>query len=178
MSFYAPGDQARIDEAFLLAVEEGRPYDSGASSDHRQRARDLGPDQWAPGDRGRRVVRLYGDIQDITEQRAAKEELRVAHERVRRLFDANIMGNVFVARPARFLEANDYFLDLIGRTRAELERGELDWRRPRLLNGCPPAITRSARCGQLAPQRRTRRSTCARTGPVSRYRSRPRPSRA
>jgi PAS domain S-box-containing protein len=154
IEFYAPGDQARIDEAFLLAVEEGRPYDLElrliTANGREIWVRTSGHPEIEDG----RVVRLYGDIQDITEQRAAKEELRVAHERVRRLFDANIMGNVFVRQTGAILEANDYFLDLIGRTRAELERGELDWRAatpPEWLPTSDHAIGEMRSAGTSAP---------------------------
>jgi PAS domain S-box-containing protein len=74
------------------------------------------------------VVRIFGDIQDITESKRAADDLRIAHERLRQFFDANIIGTLIVREDGAVLAANDYFLDLVGRSRAELERGELDWR--------------------------------------------------
>src|SRR5512147_1190539 len=49
-------------------------------------------------------------------------------ERYQRLFDSNIVG-IAIANPlGRVLEANDYYLRLIGYTRDEYERDLVDWR--------------------------------------------------
>ncbi len=66
--------------------------------------------------------------EDITEQRESKEALRIAHQRLRRFVDSNIVGIVVADTRGGILEANDYYLDLIGYSRGELERGEVDWR--------------------------------------------------
>ena len=128
VAFYAPEDQATIDEAFRGAVDEGRPYDLElrliTATGREIWVRTAGRPQFRDG----RVVRVYGHIQDITERKMAEEELRTANERVRRLFDANLFGSLIVRENGAILEANDYYLDLIGHTRDELERGELDWR--------------------------------------------------
>ena len=74
---------------------------------------------------GRRV--FLSIARDITERKQATAELELAHARLRRFVDANLLG-VFEARlEGGVIEANDYYLDLVGRTRAELDRGELDW---------------------------------------------------
>jgi len=127
IAFYAPGDQARIDEAFRLAVSDGRSYDLelhlNTARGHEIWVRTSGHPEIEDG----RVVRIYGDIQDITERKRAEEELRATNVRLRRFVDANLLG-VFEARlEGTVVEANDYFLDLVGHTRAELERGEIDW---------------------------------------------------
>lgn len=128
IEFYAPEDRATMAEALRAAVEGGRPYDLElrlvTAKGREIWARTAGLPQFQNG----RVVRVYGHIQDVTERRHAADELRAAHERVGRLFDANIMGNVIVRQTGAILEANDYFLNLVGHTRDELERGELDWR--------------------------------------------------
>jgi hypothetical protein len=128
IGFYAPEDQATISEAFRRAVEEGRPYDLEVrlvtAKGREIWVRTSGQPQLQDG----RVARVYGHIQDITERKAAEEELRVAHERLRQFFDANIIGTLIVRQTGAIIEANDYFLDLIGHTRDEFERGEIDWR--------------------------------------------------
>ena len=58
----------------------------------------------------------------------AGDELRVAHERLRRMIDANIVGVVIADPHGRVLEANDYYLNMLGVSREAFERGELDWR--------------------------------------------------
>ncbi|MBS1214828.1 MAG: hypothetical protein H6R26_3445, partial [Proteobacteria bacterium] len=56
------------------------------------------------------------------------EALRLANERFRRFAESNIVGIVIATSAGVVLEANDYFLNLIGFTRQELERGEVNWR--------------------------------------------------
>ena len=128
IEFYTPGDRAIIAEAFRLAVEEGRPYDLEVCLDtaqgHEIWVRTVGQPQLRDG----RVERIYGTVADITEQRRADEEFRVTHARLRRLIDSNVIGIVFVHQSGAIIEANDYYLHVIGRTRDELERGEIDWR--------------------------------------------------
>jgi PAS domain S-box-containing protein len=59
-------------------------------------------------------------------RRGTEEELRAALARMKGFMDANVVG-VFFSRPdGVVVDANDYFLDLIGRTRGELERSELN----------------------------------------------------
>ena len=128
IEFYAPEDRAIIAEAFRLAVEEGQPYDLEV-----RLVTAKGREIWVrtdgqPQPRDGRVDRIYGTIADITEQRAADEEVRVAHARLRRLIDSNVIGIVFVHQSGAVVEANDYYLHVIGRTRDDLESGEIDWR--------------------------------------------------
>ncbi len=67
-------------------------------------------------------------FEDITEKKRANQALQTAHARLRRLVDSSLIG-VLIASPAgRVLEANDYYLRLIGVSRAEFEAGNLDWR--------------------------------------------------
>ncbi len=86
-------------------------------------------------DRGQRIYHDDGRppgyvsvVVDVTDRVEAGRERRLADERRRRFFDANIVGTVVVDAGGRVLEANDYWLRLVGRSRGELERGELDWR--------------------------------------------------
>ena len=68
-----------------------------------------------------------GVIADISERKRAEEDARIAHERLRRLVDANVVGVVIGNSTGGIFEANDYFLRLIGHTREELEQGQIDW---------------------------------------------------
>ena len=67
-------------------------------------------------------------VRDMTERRHKDEALRLAHERLRRFVDSNIVGILVANAAGDVLEANDYYLRLIGFTRAELEQGKIDWR--------------------------------------------------
>ena len=65
---------------------------------------------------------------DITERKKAEHGLRLAHERLRRFVDSNIIGIVIADASGDIIETNDYYLHLIGFTREEFEHGEVDWR--------------------------------------------------
>ncbi len=72
--------------------------------------------------------RMFGTHIDVTEQRKADEDLRSAQARLRGFADANVIGVSVNRADGEILEANDYYLDLIGYSREELERGEANWR--------------------------------------------------
>ena len=71
---------------------------------------------------------LVGVGIDITAVRRAQDALRLAHERVRSFIDSNIVGVAIASAAGTIIEANDYYLQLIGFTREELEHGKADWR--------------------------------------------------
>ena len=64
----------------------------------------------------------------ITERKRTEAALKLAHARLRCLVDSNIVGIVIANAAGKVIEANDYYLRLIGFTRAELEQGRVDWR--------------------------------------------------
>jgi PAS domain S-box-containing protein len=67
-------------------------------------------------------------IESARQRTEAQAALTAAHARLRRFVDANIIG-VVIARPSgELLEANDYYLRMIGYTREEYEQGLVDWR--------------------------------------------------
>jgi PAS domain S-box-containing protein len=71
---------------------------------------------------------LAGYTIEITDRKRAEEALRLAHARLQGFVDANIVG-VLVATPAGgVIDANDYYLNLIGFTREEFRAGKVDWR--------------------------------------------------
>jgi PAS domain S-box-containing protein len=64
----------------------------------------------------------------ITERKQAQEALEAAHGRLRNFVDANIIGVVIANTAGEVIEANDYYLNLIGHSRQELEQKKVDWR--------------------------------------------------
>ena len=67
-------------------------------------------------------------VSDLSELKRTEAAQRVSDSRLRRLFDANILGIVIGNNAGAILEANDAFLDMLGFTREELEAGLVDWR--------------------------------------------------
>ena len=82
----------------------------------------------------RRVVTFESELmvlcsfRDISKQRRALAELRALTQRFRRLYESDLIGIIDINNE-RILASNDYFLKLVGRTREELNRGELNWRK-------------------------------------------------
>lgn len=71
---------------------------------------------------------LLSITRDITEQKTAVEALQKAHERLRRFYELNIVGIVIANAAGRILDANDYYLSMLGFSREEFELGKIDWR--------------------------------------------------
>jgi PAS domain S-box-containing protein len=79
-------------------------------------------------DRLGRTLYYDGIAEDVTDRKLAEEALRLAHVRLRSFIDLNIIGVVTADASGAVIEANDYYLNLIGFTRADLESGRIDWR--------------------------------------------------
>ena len=97
---------------------------------------------------------LVGVGIDITAVRRAQDALRLAHERVRSFIDSNIVGVAIAGAAGTIIEANDYYLQLIGFTREELEHGKADWRAvtpPDWLPASEQAIRKLHERGRCAP---------------------------
>lgn len=76
-----------------------------------------------------KVVSFLADVTwTIVERKRAESAITTANQRLRRFIDASIVG-VFIADAAgNILEANDYYLNLIGATRDELNARSVNWR--------------------------------------------------
>jgi PAS domain S-box-containing protein len=66
-------------------------------------------------------------LRDVSPQRDLQAALREAEERLRQLLDSNLIGIIEIDGE-RILSANDYFLKMVGRSREQLEGGDLQWR--------------------------------------------------
>lgn len=72
--------------------------------------------------------RMAGTTIDITDRKAIETALKAGELRFRRIFESNVFGIVFGDSQGRIVEANDYFLNLLGYTREEFERIKPQWR--------------------------------------------------
>jgi PAS domain S-box-containing protein len=114
IQFYEGGDEARVNAAFRAAVEHGKPYDlEVALTTAKGRLRDvrvIGIPELKDG----KVVRVHGNIMDITEQKAAEEALRVSEETNRRFVEESPLAIVRVSREGRFLSVNPAAVKMYG----------------------------------------------------------------
>jgi PAS domain S-box-containing protein len=65
---------------------------------------------------------------DLSAYKRMEEALQRSNERFRRFVDSNIVGIIIASPSGAILEANDYYLRMIGYTREEFEQGKVDWR--------------------------------------------------
>jgi PAS domain S-box-containing protein len=71
---------------------------------------------------------LFGLNRTEARRQRAEADLHAAHDRLRRFVDANIVGLVITDATGAVIEANDYYLRLIGYTREELQHLAVDGR--------------------------------------------------
>src|SRR5215468_9764929 len=100
-------------------------------------------------DEAGRPQRAYVMFTDLTEQRRVEAVLRESNALLGRLREANALG-VIVSSETRIHEANDFFLDLIGYSREDLETGRLSYQSitpPEYAGGDVAAVARLRRTG-------------------------------
>lgn len=64
---------------------------------------------------------------ELFERKRTEEAVQQSHERLRRFVDANIVGVVIAGPSGNIIEANDYYLRMIGYTREEFEQNMINW---------------------------------------------------
>lgn len=62
------------------------------------------------------------------ELRRSRVSLSLSESRMRRIFESNMIGIVLCDYEGRLLQANDYYLNLLGAERADLAAGKLNWK--------------------------------------------------
>ena len=75
-----------------------------------------------------RPFRVFGTHVDISDRKAADEELRTAYGRLSQIINVAVIGVLVARADGSVADANDRYLDIIGFTREEFERGEVNWR--------------------------------------------------
>ena len=73
------------------------------------------------------VVQWGGAAIGIEDQLRAEARIRASDERFARIFESNLIGLAFATRDGILLDANDYFLNLIGVEREVLASGTYRW---------------------------------------------------
>ena len=120
MQFYAPEDQIIMNEAFQLAVEAGTPYDLElqliTAAGKKLWVRTMGKAETKDG----KVVRVMGNIMDITERKQTESALRDSEERFRATFEQAAVGIAQVDLDGHWLRVNQRLCDIVGYTDEEL----------------------------------------------------------
>lgn len=99
----------------------------------------------------REVVLVH---EDVTDQKETEVALRMSESKFRRLAESNIVGVMISEHAGRVQEANDAFLQMVGRTRNELEAGAVNCREmtpPSQMGKADRAISEMERTGACAP---------------------------
>ncbi|MEC4893270.1 MAG: PAS domain S-box protein [Oscillatoria sp. PMC 1051.18] len=70
-----------------------------------------------------------GLLLDITARKLSEQALSESESKFRRLFESNIIGVIFPDLEGKISDANDAFLAMVGYTKADLEAGNLHWKK-------------------------------------------------
>jgi PAS domain S-box-containing protein len=73
------------------------------------------------------VERELREKESRREKRAIEQALRLSEMRLKSLYSGNIVGFITASYDGKIIEANDFFLKMIGYSREELESGKLRW---------------------------------------------------
>jgi PAS domain S-box-containing protein len=106
IQFYAPEDQKKIADAFLCAVEVGEPYDLELQliNAHGEKLwiRTVGQVEHKEG----KIIRVFGNIIDITERKRAEDALRESNRQWQNTFDATDSAIWILDLEQRVLRSN------------------------------------------------------------------------
>ncbi|MFA6168728.1 MAG: response regulator [Gemmatimonadaceae bacterium] len=74
------------------------------------------------------IERELREARTRAERERAEVLLRASEERLRRIYDADVFGMCLWDESGEIVDANDYFLRLLGYARADLASGRIQWR--------------------------------------------------
>jgi PAS domain S-box-containing protein len=75
------------------------------------------------------VEAIAGTTRDVTDRKVTEEALRQSETRFRQLIEASPAGVAISETDGKIVLANDALLEIMGYTRADLEKGAVDWQR-------------------------------------------------
>lgn len=130
IAFYTPADQAKIADAFQQAVEVGKPYDLElgfitARGEHLW-VRTIGQAERQDGE----IVRVSGNIMDITERKRAVEALRGSRKMLQTVLDSIPSAVFWKDRDSIYLGGNRTWLESVGLKSSEEVVGKSDYDLP------------------------------------------------
>ncbi|WP_199315473.1 PAS domain S-box protein [Aerosakkonema funiforme] len=123
-----PEDTARVLESISATFETKAPY----RIEYRIRRLD-GEIRWLAvwgvilNDVPTTDRQIVGVVSDITEMKQAEIALQESEMRFRRMFDSSVVGMIFADFQGHITAANDFFLEMMGYTREELDADAIHW---------------------------------------------------
>ena len=69
----------------------------------------------------------HGYVTDVTARQRAEEELREEKAHLRAFYDSGLLGVIYWNADGVIAEANDGFLEMLGYSREDLDRGRINW---------------------------------------------------
>lgn len=105
-------------------------------------------------DESGKLVALMNTALDVTDKVEAEKKIRESEEKLRGFFDSKLIGIIFAELDGRIYTANDYYLNIIGYSRDELESGKILWNEitpPEYLVLDDQAIKQARRDGVCSP---------------------------
>jgi PAS domain S-box-containing protein len=126
--FVHPDDAERVKALRHHTLETGEAFES----EHRLRNGQTREYRWFLArampvrDETGQIVKWFGTVTDIDEQKRTEEALRQSQERASVLMNSSIIG-IFLAEGDQIVDANDSFLRMTGYTREDLHTGNMSW---------------------------------------------------
>ncbi len=114
LACYDPEDRLMIEAAFLRCVQEGDPYNFDIPFTTTQGGRGWVRTMARPVMEGKRIVKVIGNIMDITEKRKAEEALRVSEKMYRTLLSASPQGIVILDMKRIITNISDITVEIFG----------------------------------------------------------------
>jgi PAS domain S-box-containing protein len=124
-------------QSFALVIEDVAPRHPPIPLNESRRTRTRATQEISAGERSFRLTvdpildETHGlanfvcILTDISERKRADEAVRLSEARFRRIANTHVIGVIFSTPDGRITDANDAFLEISGRGRAEIESGSL-----------------------------------------------------